>query len=130
MMGRRIRRNGRAMRGHFRLGQARCSSSRSRTAVDDALLRVYLHRRYLGVSMKTRVQKWGNSLALRIPKAFAAEAGFRANGAVELSVVDGALVVQPVTPEPPTLDELLRGITDDNIPDEWDTGPAVGKEVG
>jgi len=79
--------------------------------------------------MKTRVQKWGNSLALRIPKSFAAEAGLRANGAVELSLVDGALVVQPVTPQPLTLDQLLRGITDDNMPSDWDTGPAVGKEV-
>jgi antitoxin MazE len=78
--------------------------------------------------MKTRVRKWGNSLALRIPKSFAAEAGLRANGAVELSLVAGALIIQPVTPQPPTLDELLRGITDDNIPGEWDTGPAVGKE--
>ena len=80
--------------------------------------------------MKTRVQKWGNSLALRIPRAFAAEAGFRANGTVELSLVKGLLVVRPVTPEQPTLDELLRGVTDENIPNEWFTGPAVGKEVG
>jgi len=80
--------------------------------------------------MKTRVQKWGNSVALRIPKSFAAEVGLRANGAVELLLVDGALVVRSVNPEPPTLDELLRGITDDNIPSEWDTGPAVGKEAG
>jgi antitoxin MazE len=79
--------------------------------------------------MKTRVQKWGNSLAVRIPKSFAAEAGLHPNGAVELSLVEGALVVRPVTPQPPALDELLRGITDNNIPTEWDTGPAVGKEV-
>ena len=79
--------------------------------------------------MKTRVQKWGNSLALRIPKSFAEEAGLHANGAVELSLVDGALVVQPLPPQPLTLEELLRGITDDNIPSEWDTGPAIGKEV-
>ena len=79
--------------------------------------------------MKTRVQKWGNSLALRIPKAFAAEAGLCANAAVELSLVEGALIVRPVTPQPLTLEELLRGITDDNMPGEWDTGPAAGKEV-
>jgi antitoxin MazE len=79
--------------------------------------------------MKTRVQKWGNSLALRIPKSFAAEAGLRANAAVELSLVEGALVVQPVTRQPLTLDQLLRGITDDNTPSDWDMGPAVGKEV-
>jgi antitoxin MazE len=81
------------------------------------------------VAMRTRVQKWGNSLALRIPKSFALEVGLRANAAVELSLVEGALVVQPVTPQRLTLDELLRGVTDDNKPGEWDTGPAVGKEV-
>jgi antitoxin MazE len=79
--------------------------------------------------MKTRVQKWGNSLALRIPKSFAAEVGLRANVTVELSLVGGALVVQPVAPQPLTLEELLRGITDDNLPGEWETGPATGKEV-
>lgn len=45
--------------------------------------------------MKTRVQKWGNSLAVRIPKSFAAEAGLHANASVELSLVDGALVLFP-----------------------------------
>ena len=78
--------------------------------------------------MKTRVQKWGNSLALRIPTSFAKEVGLRANATVDLSLVEGTLVVQPVAPQPPTLDELLRGITDDNIPGEWGTGAAVGKE--
>jgi antitoxin MazE len=79
--------------------------------------------------MKTRVQKWGNSLALRIPKSFAAEAGLRANAAVDLSLVKGKLVVQALTPQAPTLDQLLRGITEDNIPGEWDTGRAAGKEL-
>ena len=79
--------------------------------------------------MKTHVQKWGNSLALRIPKSFATEAGLRANDAVDLSIVEGALVIRLVAPQPLSLAELLRGITDDNIPGEWDTGPATGKEV-
>jgi antitoxin MazE len=100
-----------------------------RNAVDRALLLAYLHRRYLEVAMKTRVQKWGNSLALRIPKSFAVEAGLCANGAVELSMAKGAIVVKPVATPPPTLKELLLGVTDDNIPGEWDTGLAVGREV-
>ena len=79
--------------------------------------------------MKTRVQKWGNSLAVRIPKSFAAEAGLRADAAVELSLVEGALMIRPVRPEPLSLEQLLRGVTDENLPGEWDTGPAVGKEV-
>ena len=49
--------------------------------------------------------------------------------AVELAVIDGALVIRPVAPPPLSLEELLRGVTDDNIPGEWDTGPATGKEV-
>lgn len=79
--------------------------------------------------MKTRVQKWGNSLALRIPKSFAEEAGLHADAAVELSLVEGKLVVQPIGTQPLTLEELLRGVTDENLPGAWDTGPAVGKEV-
>jgi antitoxin MazE len=79
--------------------------------------------------MKTRVQKWGNSLALRIPKSFAEEAGLRANSAVELSLNAGKLIVKPAAPRPPTLEELLRGVTDANLPIEWDTAPATGKEV-
>jgi antitoxin MazE len=79
--------------------------------------------------MKTRVQKWGNSLALRIPKSFAEEVGLQADAAVELSLEEGRLIVQPITPPPLTLDQLLAGITDENLPGEWNTGPAVGKEV-
>jgi antitoxin MazE len=79
--------------------------------------------------MKTRVQKWGNSLALRIPKTFATQAGLHANAAVELSVVKGRLVVEPIVPEPLTLEELLRGVTDGNIPCAWNTGAAAGNEL-
>jgi antitoxin MazE len=82
------------------------------------------------VAMKTRVQKWGNSLALRIPKSIAADVGLHADAAVELSFVDGRLVVEPIRPEPLTLAQLLSQVTDDNLPGEWDTGPAVGKEIG
>lgn len=79
--------------------------------------------------MKTRLQKWGNSLALRIPKSFAEEAGLHADSTFELSLAEGSLVVQPIKPIPLSLDELLRGITDENLPGEWNTGPAVGKEA-
>jgi antitoxin MazE len=79
--------------------------------------------------MKTRIQKWGNSLALRIPKAFATEAGLAEDVAVELSVVRGKIVVDPLLPEPVSLEVLLRGITRDNVHGEWDTGPAVGREL-
>ncbi|MBX9680745.1 MAG: AbrB/MazE/SpoVT family DNA-binding domain-containing protein [Gemmataceae bacterium] len=78
--------------------------------------------------MHARVQKWGNSLALRIPKSYAVEAGLADNVPVEIKVVDGSLIVQKARP-PVTLKELLKGVTDENCPGEWQTGPAVGKEA-
>jgi antitoxin MazE len=78
--------------------------------------------------MKTRVQKWGNSLALRIPKSFAADAGLREDSPVELSLSGGKLIVEPSGAEPLSLEELLKGVTDENIHGEWDIGPPVGKE--
>jgi len=79
--------------------------------------------------MIARIQKWGNSLALRIPKTFATEAGLAEDVPVELSLVRGKVVVNLVSSEPLTLEELLGGIKRDNLHGEWDTGPAVGKEL-
>lgn len=79
--------------------------------------------------MKTRVRKWGNSLAVRIPKSFAAEIPFAEDTSVELSLVDGKLIVQLLKQPPITLGELLQGVTDENLHGEWNTGPVVGKEV-
>jgi len=79
--------------------------------------------------MKTRVQKWGNSLALRIPKSFASEVGFQKETPVEVSLADGKLVIAPVAQPKPTLKQLLAKITKDNLHSEVDTGPAAGNEV-
>ena len=78
--------------------------------------------------IKTRIQKWGNSLALRIPKSFAAEAHLKQDSQVEVSLVDGRIVVFPVETAL-TLEYLLAGITDQNIHRELDSGPATGTEA-
>jgi antitoxin MazE len=79
--------------------------------------------------MKTRVQKWGNSLALRIPKSFADEVGLQKETPVEVSLADGKLVVTPVTKPKPTLKQLLAKVTKENLHHEVDTGSAVGNET-
>lgn len=79
--------------------------------------------------MRTRVQKWGNSLALRIPKAFAEEVGLEQDGEVDLSVDKGRLVVVPPVRPSYTLEELLEGVRPSNLHEETDWGPPVGKEV-
>lgn len=78
--------------------------------------------------MRTRVQRWGNSLAVRIPKSFAAEIGIEQDSEVELSLFDGKLVLVPIAPHPITLDALLQAITDDNLHAEVATGAVVGNE--
>jgi antitoxin MazE len=79
--------------------------------------------------MKTRVQKWGNSLALRIPKSFAAELGLQNDSTVEISFSDGKLVVALVTPSKPTLKQLLARVTDENLHGEVNTGQPAGNEI-
>ena len=79
--------------------------------------------------MRTRVQKWGNSLAVRIPKVFAQEVGLEQDGEVELSVEEGRLVIVPPVAPTYELDELLSGIRPSNLHEETDWGPALGKEV-
>lgn len=79
--------------------------------------------------MRARVQKWGNSLAIRIPKAFAREVGIEYNTTVELSLIDGGLLVEPAPEFPVTLEELIAGVTDANRHGEVDTGAPQGSEV-
>ena len=79
--------------------------------------------------MKTRIQKWGNSLALRIPKSFAIETGLDQDTMVDVALVDGKLIVTPVLTPSVTLQQLLADITDENRHAEYDTGEAVGTEV-
>ncbi len=79
--------------------------------------------------MRTRVQKWGNSLALRIPKSFAVEVGLGPDTPVELSLRDGKLIVKPVVEPAWTLEQLLAQVTEGNLHREADTGAPVGDEV-
>ena len=79
--------------------------------------------------METRIQKWGNSLALRIPQAFAREIGLSPDSAVELSLEEGRLVITPVPAARIRLEDLLAGITPDNRHGEADTGIPVGDEA-
>jgi antitoxin MazE len=79
--------------------------------------------------VQTKIQRWGNSLGLRIPRSFAKEAGVRAGSEVDLSVQDGDLVVKPARHTRYRLKELLRKITAKNVHAEVDTGGPVGREV-
>ncbi len=78
--------------------------------------------------MKVQVQKWGNSLALRIPRSFAIETSIEDGTTVDISLNKHGLLVRPEKNEL-TLDDLLGGVTKDNLHSEIDFGLAKGKEV-
>ncbi len=79
--------------------------------------------------MQTKVQKWGNSLGVRIPRSFAAEAQVDAGSTVDISVEKGGLRIRRVRRRRYPLAELLRKITPRNLHEEVSTGAAVGREA-
>ena len=76
--------------------------------------------------------KWGNSLAVRIPKTLADFLKVGAGRQADITVENGALVLRPI--ERPkrkptyTLEELLKGMTKEDVPQEVDWGKARGNE--
>lgn len=80
------------------------------------------------LKMTTKVQKWGNSLGVRIPGSIAQDFGLRDGSQIEVSKSEQGIVIKPVKKKP-TLEELLEKCTPDNRHEEqFDFGP-VGKEL-
>ena len=78
--------------------------------------------------MESSVQKWGNSLAVRIPRPFAADLGIEEGTEVDVAVEDGGLVIRPLRRTRLSLADLLGAVDGGNVHGETDTGPAVGGE--
>jgi antitoxin MazE len=79
--------------------------------------------------MKVQIQKWGNSLALRIPKSFAIESKIKQGSTVEVSLESGKIIVFPVAEPEFSLDELLAKVTTENLHGEIETGSSIGQEA-
>ncbi len=79
--------------------------------------------------MQTKIKKWGNSLALRIPKSFALNANLRQDELVDITIDKERIIITPIGQKEYSLDELLAGVSEDNLHGEIDTGIPVGKEI-
>ena len=79
--------------------------------------------------MVTKIQRWGNSLGLRIPKSLAKDAGVEEGSPVDISIEGDRLVIQPVRPSRYELKDLVSQIREDNLHDEIPPGGPVGREV-
>ncbi len=79
--------------------------------------------------MTSKVQKWGNSLALRLPKTLADEFRLHQGSAVELRVVGGKLFIEPHRPPRYRIEELLKKVSRRNLYKEIGTGRPAGREA-
>jgi antitoxin MazE len=79
--------------------------------------------------MRTKIQRWGHSLAVRIPKPFAEEARLDEQAEVDLTMMNGKIIVSPAVKRPKRLADLLSRVTKRNLHREVDTGSPVGREV-
>ncbi len=79
--------------------------------------------------METHLRKWGNSLAIRIPKLLAAQLGLVNHSLIEFSLRGQELVITPARRTNLKLSDLLAGVTEENLHEAIDTGPAAGREA-
>ena len=80
--------------------------------------------------MRAKVQKWGNSLGVRIPKTFAAETGIDNDAVVDMRVAAGKIILSLAKKKKALeLSDLLRGVTKKNLHAESDFGKGIGREI-
>ena len=80
--------------------------------------------------MNATIQKWGNSQAIRLPKALLETASLKENEQVQILAMRNQIVIKKVeTAKRKTLKERLAGFDGDYVFQEWDTGKPVGGEV-
>lgn len=79
--------------------------------------------------MRARIQKWGDSLAVKIPESVAADVGLSENLWIDLRSLSGHLEIVPLCSETPLLEDMLALVTEENLHREIDVGASIGNEA-
>jgi len=79
--------------------------------------------------MQTKIEKWGNNLAILIPESFAMETDLKQNELVDVTMDDAKIIITPMKKNEYSLEDLLKGVSKNNLHEEVDTGSPVGKEI-
>ena len=79
--------------------------------------------------MTTKIQKWGNSLGIRLPKELFASGQFSEGSIITFDQKGLDIILRVVKPKQPTLKEVMKGMTKANFEGELDWGPDVGNEI-
>ncbi len=95
------------------------------TCGDNLGIIMYIHH-FKGADMTVALRKWGNSLALRVPKDIASSLDIGEGSDVEMVVQSGTLVIKPKKNS--LLEKLVSQINSDNLHSEISTGTRVGNE--
>jgi len=80
--------------------------------------------------MQTKIKKWGSSLAIRIPKLIVLDANLKQNEWVDISIEKNNIVITPISEKEYSLEKLLKGVTKNNLHEEFNIGAPTGKEIG
>lgn len=79
--------------------------------------------------MISKILKWGNSLAIRIPMSFTRELKLKENSPVDIKIEKNKIIISPVEIKNYDLKELVSRVSETNIHSEIETGPPQGKEI-
>ena len=84
-------------------------------------------------TVHTNICRWGNSQGIRLPKTVLDLVGLKDDDEVSLTISGGSIIIRKATEARgrnyPSLTERFSGYTGDYVPEEWDTGAAIGKEI-
>lgn len=78
--------------------------------------------------MKTKIQKWGNSLGVRLPKSITEQKELKAGLAVSVLIQNNQIVIEPIVEEM-SLDSMMTSVTSKNLHKETDWTESLGNEV-
>ncbi len=79
--------------------------------------------------MKATVKKWGNSAAVRLPAAIMEAAHLELEQILDVRAENGRVIIEPIEEDDISLEDIVAGITDENIHNEIDFGQPEGKEI-
>ncbi len=79
--------------------------------------------------MQTKIARWGNSMAVRVPKGIAEKVGIEMGDELDIEVDNDSIILVPQKTGKYRLRDLVKDITDENRHDEFDFGGPVGREA-
>lgn len=109
-----------------------CSTQRARCVLTEnavCIYFVYTKIMTIYITMETTIQKWGNSLAVRVPQGMAQKLALKAGSTVAMRQAKKTIIIQATPKTHKSLKELIATIRPENIHEETDWGKPMGKEI-